>query len=180
MPSHWNARTERPAGLSRLLRWGLSCALFFAVLSPSACVVKEDPNRQYGLFYSGLEDWSFRLEGRDEGILDFRFGYLVGLQDPEMISAIEWRYRLVDREEWELASQEEEMRAASPDQKQLFVQGDRSRSLEIYAPIEEGETYILWFEISYEGELLHEVLFPVIAGEEGGDPDWAEIYEESI
>ncbi|MEE2643296.1 MAG: hypothetical protein VYD19_00050 [Myxococcota bacterium] len=147
--------------------------------SSTGCVVKDDPDRQFDLFYSGLEEWSLELKER-RATLDFRFGYLIGLQDPDTIQAITWRYRLVTKDELELARFEEEMRAASPDKTQLFVQGDRSRQLEIDTPLEPGVVYVLWFELDYKGERLHETLFPVIAGESGGDPDWAEIYEESI
>ena len=38
--------------------------------------------------------------------------------------------------------------------------------------LSEGETYILWFTLRYRDEILHEQLFPVIAGGEGGDPNW--------
>ena len=132
-----------------------------------------------GVLGHTLEEWSLELKA-SRATLDFRFGYLIGLQDPDTIQAINWRYRLVTKDELELARFEEEMRAASPEKTQLFVQGDRSRKLEIDTPLEPGAVYVLWFELDYKGERLHEILFPVIAGESGGDPDWAEIYEESI
>ena len=39
--------------------------------SSTGCVVKDDPDRQFDLFYSGLEEWSLELQA-NRATLDFR------------------------------------------------------------------------------------------------------------
>ena len=62
----------------------------------------------------------------------------------------------------------------TPEKTQIFVEGRRQRTLEVNSLLRDGDTYILWFTLYYNEEILHERLFAVTAGEEGGDPNWLE------
>ena len=66
------------------------------------------------------------------------------------------------------------MRQASEGKTLEFVQGTRIRALETAQRLIDGERYVLWFVLNYRGEILHEQLFSVTAGEVGGDPSWIE------
>ena len=136
------------------------------------CVVKEEINDTYNQAHLGLNEWSLMRSDGGSYILDFDVGYLIGLVDEDGIGVITWTFELVNHDREIIGYQQEEMREASPEKNAIFVEGSRSRSLDLTTLLAEGETYILWFTLRYNEEILHEQLFPLIAGEEGGDPTW--------
>lgn len=158
--------------LSLRFALGLSALSLLPVIS--GCVVKEELDDTYNQAHLGLNEWELKLTDNGLYALSFEAGYLIGLIDDEGVEAINWRYELITRDREPLGSFSEEMRPASPDRVQVFVEGKRSRVLELSSLLSEGETYVLWFTLYYEDEILHEQLFPVVAGGEGGDPYWIE------
>ena len=154
--------------LSYVLTLSLSLSAF------SGCVVKEELNDTYNQAHLGLNQWELKPSEEGGYMFSFDAGYLLGLVDDAGIEAIRWSYKLITRDQELLGSFEEEMREPSPEKTQIFVEGRRSRSLEIPPLLTEGETYVVWFTLYYKEEILHEQLFPVVAGAEGGDPRWIE------
>ena len=135
------------------------------------CVVEEDLSSTYNQAHIGLNQWDFQTNSQGSRIT-FNLGYLIGMNDPEGIESINWSYRLVDPDQREYAQFSEEMRKAEPERKQVFVQGKRDRVLEVPHTLTTGDRYILWFVLSYRGEILKEKLFSIEAGSSGGDPSW--------
>ena len=140
----------------------------------AGCVVKEELNNTYNQAHLGLNQWSLLTEPSGSYRLEFDVGYLIGLVDEEGVEEISWNYELMTTDQELIALNLEEMREASPEKTQIFVEGQRQRSLELNTLLREGDTYILWFTLYYRGEILHEQLFAVVAGEEGGNPNWLE------
>lgn len=136
------------------------------------CVVKEELDNTYNQAHLGLNSWSLLMEESGSYQLTFDAGYLIGLVDEEGVQSIEWSFELVNRDREIISYTVEQMREASPDKTSIFVEGKRTRELELMTLLSEGETYILWFTLRYRDEILHEQLFPLVAGEEGGDPNW--------
>lgn len=147
----------------------------------SACVVKEELDDTYNQAHLGLNQWSL-IEQEDRSyLLDFDVGYLIGLADSEGVSAINWSFELITPEQEILSYVQEEMRASSPEKDAIFVEGRRIRSVPIDTLLYAGETYVLWFTLRYREEILHEQLFALVAGEEGGNPNWIqEFIEETL
>ena len=152
-----------------------------SILLFSACVVKEELDNTYNQAHLGLNQWSL-LEQEDRSYqLVFDAGYLIGLSDKEGVSSIEWTYELITVDRELLSYTQEQMRDASPEKDAIFVEGRRVRTVELDTLLNSGETYILWFTLSYRDEILHEQLFPLVAGEEGGNPNWiAELLGETF
>jgi hypothetical protein len=140
----------------------------------NGCVVKEELNDTYNQAHLGMNQWSLLSDSTGSYRLEFDAGYLVGLVDEEGVDAIFWRYELMTTDEELIALNQEEMRPASLERTQVFVEGRRQRELELNTLLREGDTYILWFTLYYNEEILHEQLFPITAGEEGSDPYWLE------
>ena len=159
-------------------RWGAMALSLISLMALSVmlsgCVVKEELDNTYNQAHLGLNQWDLKTTERGSHTLNFNVGYLIGLVDDEGVKGINWRYELMTRDLEVLGSFSEEMREATPDKEQIFVEGRRTRALEPTSLLSEGETYILWFTLYYNDEILHEQLFPVVAGEEGGDPYWIE------
>lgn len=153
--------------------WRSTLTLMLSAFLFSGCVVKEELNDTYNQAHLGINEWSL-LQTDSTYLLKLDIGYLIGLIDEEGVKAIEWRYELMTVDEEVLANNLEEMRSPSPEKKQVFVEGRRERELSVATQLTEGETYVLWFTLFYQGEILHEQLFAVVAGEEGGDPNWLE------
>ena len=140
----------------------------------NGCVVKEELDNTYNQAHLGLNQWSL-LEQEDRSYqLVFDAGYLIGLSDQEGVSKIEWTYELVTTNRELLSYTQEEMRDSSPEKDAIFVEGRRVRTVDIDTLLNSGDTYILWFTLKYRDDILHEQLFPLIAGEEGGNPNWIE------
>ncbi len=122
--------------------------------------IKEDAKGQHLAHLEAASDGS--------GVLQFTFHYELGLIDEEGIAEVQWRYSLITVEREPLATFEQRMRKPEPGRTQILVQGDRPRKLEVPAGrLQDGETYVLWIEVSYRGELLGELLHSVT---EGGEP----------
>ena len=151
-------------------RLALALTLTLATLLTS-CVVKENLSDVYNQARLGLNQWSLTAGGPEE-TLKFDLGYLIGLVDEASIDAVTWRYDLMTPRRELLARHEEEMRPADPDKRQVFVQGRRPRELAVPHPLTAGQRVVLWFTLFYRGEVLHEQLFALDAGGEGGDPNW--------
>lgn len=178
---HVTPRVSRPLTTSPIL--ALFTTLLFTTLLLTGCVVKEELNDTYNQAHLGLNEWSLLNTETETGAYELKLdiGYLIGLVDDEGIDAIEWTYELMTTDQEVLASNSEEMRAPSLEKRQVFVEGKRKRELAVPVPLSEGVTYVLWFTLYYEDEILHEQLFPIIAGEEGGDPGWlAELIGERL
>lgn len=140
----------------------------------TSCVVKEDLNNTYNQAHLGLNEWSLKIAESGGYTLAFDAGYLIGLIDDEGIQSISWTYELMTKEQEVIAFHLEEMRPPSLDKTEIFVEGRRGRVLETNQYLSEGQTYILWFTLRYRDEILHEQLFALVAGEEGGNPNWIE------
>jgi hypothetical protein len=150
-------------------------ALLMCSIMNIGCVIQEKLDDTYNQAHLGLNEWSLILdESQGAHVLNFNLGYLIGLSDTEGIDAIQWRYRLITPREDLIASHEEEMRQASEGKTLEFVQGTRIRILHTGQRLVDGERYVLWFVLKYRGEILHEQLFSITAGEVGGDPSWIE------
>jgi hypothetical protein len=153
--------------------------IFLAMFS--GCVVKEELDDTYNQAHLGLNQWSLLEQDNGSYVLDFDVGYLIGLIDEEGIQEIKWRFELITKDREIVSFNEEQMREPSPDKKAIFVEGRRVRKLELATILSEGEAYILWFTLHYKDGILHEQLFPLVAGEEGGNPSWIEeLLDESI
>ena len=147
----------------------------------SACVVKEELDNTYNQAHLGLNQWSLLEQENRSYQLVFDAGYLIGLSDKEGVSSIEWTYELITVDRELLSYNQEQMRDASPEKDAIFVEGRRVRTVELDTLLNPGETYVLWFKLSYRDEILHEQLFPLVAGEEGGNPNWiAELLGETF
>ena len=166
-------RLQPPARLQARLQarlFTIALALTLASLLTS-CVVKENLSDVYNQARLGLNQWSLTAGGREE-TLKFDLGYLIGLVDKNTIDAVSWRYELMTPRRELLARHEEEMRPPDATKTQVFVQGRRLRELAVPRPLTEGQRVVLWFTLLYRGEVLHEQLFGLDAGREGGDPNW--------
>ena len=148
---------------------GMMCLFLMGI--GMGCVVEEDLSSTYNQAHIGLNQWTFEVNPQGSRIT-FNLGYLIGMNDPDGIESIDWSYRLVDSSQREYAQFSEEMRKAELTKKQVFVQGNRDRVLDVPYTLTVGERYILWFTLSYRGEILKEKLFSIEAGNEGGDPTW--------
>jgi hypothetical protein len=147
----------------------------------SGCVVKEELDDTYNQAHLGLNQWSLLEQDNGSYVLDFDVGYLIGLIDEEGIQEIKWRFELITKDREFISFSEEQMRESSPEKNAIFVEGRRVRRLELATILSDGETYILWFTLQYRDGILHEQLFPLVAGEEGGNPSWIEeLLDESI
>ena len=142
------------------------------------CVVKEELDDTYNQAHLGLNEWSLLPDVSGAYQLSFDAGYLIGLVDQDGVDAITWTYELMNRDQEVYAFTSEEMRAASPEKTQIFVEGKRERVLNSASRLQDGETYILWFTLEYKGDILHEQLFPLIAGQQGGNPNWIDEFIE--
>ena len=153
--------------------------IFLAMFS--GCVVKEELDDTYNQAHLGLNQWSLLEQDNGSYVLDFDVGYLIGLIDEEGIQEIKWRFELITKDREFISFSEEQMRESSPEKNAIFVEGRRVRRLELATILSDGETYILWFTLQYRDGILHEQLFPLVAGEEGGNPSWIEeLLDESI
>jgi hypothetical protein len=153
----------------------LSLFIFYFL---TACVVKEDL-QEFEKIYSGLNYW--RLTQKETGWhLDFNLGYLIGLKDEQGISAIDWKYELINVRRNVLLSKQEEMRAQNLDKQQIFVNGTRSRNELIPYQLVEGDRYVLWFTFFYRENVIHEALYEVVAGQEGENRDWVNEIIENV
>ena len=161
--------------------WTLSFILTLLSTLSIGCVVKEELDNTYNQAHLGLNQWSL-LEQEDRSYkLVFDAGYLIGLSDSEGVSKIEWTYELITTNREIVSYTQEEMRDSSPEKDAIFVEGRRVRTVDIDTLLNPGDTYILWFTLKYRDDILHEQLFPLIAGEEGGNPNWiAELLGETF
>lgn len=150
---------------------GLSILLIIGCFL-SACVVKEELDNTYNQAHLGLNQWSLLEQPNRSYLLIFDVGYLIGLVDEEGVKAIDWTYELMTKQQELISLSIGEMRQANPEKTQVFVEGRRSRTMEVQSLLQEGETYILWFTLKYNGSILHEQIFAIVAGQEGGNPDW--------
>ena len=136
-------------------------------------VVKEELDDTYKQAHIGLNQWSLLYDDDlKHHVLQFDLGYLIGLTDKEGIQDIDWEYQVMSVDQELLASNDEVMREATPDRTQIFVQGARQRELYIERPLVKDQSYIIWFTLNYNDEVLKEQLFELVAGGEGGDPTW--------
>lgn len=138
----------------------------------SGCIVKEELDDTYNQAHLGLNQWSLIQQEDRSYLLEFDAGYLIGLIDDEGIQAINWRFELITKDQEIISYNQEVMRDPSPEKTAIFVEGRRVRQQELATILSEGETYILWFTLLYNDDILHEQLFPLTAGGEGGDPNW--------
>lgn len=136
------------------------------------CVVKEELDSTYNQAHLGLNEWSLIQDETGSYKLSFDAGYLIGLVDEEGIQQINWTFELVNRDREIISYSSEQMREPSPEKTAIFVEGKRTRDVELMTLLNGGETYILWFTLKYRDDILHEQLFPLVAGESGGDPNW--------
>ena len=161
----------------------LKCTVYALLVSLifSGCVVKEELDDTYNQAHLGLNQWSLIQQEDRSYVLEFDAGYLIGLIDEEGVKAISWRYELITKDQEIISYKQEVMRESSPEKTAIFVEGRRVRQQDLATILSEGETYILWFTLQYEDDILHEQLFPLIAGEEGGDPTWiSELLGEDV
>jgi len=142
-----------------------------SLMGVTGCVVKEELGGVYNQARLGLNQWSLS-SAEEPRLLVFNLGYLIGLEDAEGVGEFTWRYELMTPRKELIASHEELMREPQPEKVQVFVQGQRQRSLELPRAIEEGERVVLWFTLLYRGERFHEQLFALEGGAEGGSLDW--------
>ena len=166
--------SHEQSSLSHVLRLPLIIVVLLTSMLNTACVVKEELDNTYNQAHLGLNQWSLFEQDNGAYRLEFDVGYLIGLSDSEGVSAINWTFELITVDREILSYTAEQMRDASPEKDAVFVEGRRVRTLDLETLLDEGETYILWFTLKYRDEILHEQLFPLIAGEEGGDPNWIE------
>ena len=151
----------------------LRFVIFFSLATLTfGCVVKEELDSTYNQAHLGLNEWSLIQDETGSYNLSFDAGYLIGLIDEEGIQQINWTFELVNRDREIISFSSEQMREASPEKTAIFVEGKRTRDVELMTLLNGGETYILWFTLSYRDDILHEQLFPLVAGESGGDPSW--------
>ena len=111
-------------------RWGIIalCLISLITLSVtlSGCVVKEELDNTYNQAHLGLNQWDLKATERGSYTLNFNVGYLIGLVDDEGVKEINWRYELVTRDLEVLGSFSEEMREATSNKEQIFVEGRRT------------------------------------------------------
>jgi len=134
-------------------------------LAPVGCVVEDEMKDGLRQMRSELGKAALSVAPDGSGRLTFKFQYGIALVDDAGIEPFPWVFRLVDADRNVLAEREQEMRKAQPENKRVLVTGERERSLDVPPGLlVEGRTYVLWVIVSYRGETLHEVLFPIVAG----------------
>lgn len=148
------------------LRWAMAMgALGGVALGPATgCVVEDDIADGTREMRGGLT--SLIIEGTPDGapVLRFDFTYLLGLVDEAGIAPVDWDVTLRTRDQQVIARLTQTMRDPDPEQTQVLVVGERHRDLPLPAnTLRAGEGYILWFVMTYRGEILGEFLEPVYA-----------------
>jgi hypothetical protein len=118
----------------------------------------------------------------DSAIVDFTFHYELQIVDSDGIEPVWWRYSLVracsddDRDADDcqintrpvLATNDQEMRKGEPNKTEIFVEGDRPRTLDLPAGvIRRGDQYVLWIEVRYRDESVGHHLELVEVGSRG-------------
>ena len=136
-----------------------------AVATLSGCVVKDE--LRDGLRQMRADMKALSLTRSDDGgaQLDFTFEYGLALVDDGGVSEIAWRVRLVDAERVVYATLEQTMRKAEPTETRALVTGERKRTVEVEPGVlpTDARPYAVWVVAEYEGETLHEALWPVNA-----------------
>ncbi len=163
------------------MRWLFPALLFLSVAGCEVVAEEDRPDRlEVALEAATLENLP---DGTSQ--LDFTLVYEFEMSDPEGIEQVWWRYALVrgcsdaDREAGAcqiesrpvLAEHEQRMREPDPGKTTIFVEGKRSRVLELPTPLQVELTYVLWVTVSYRGEVIGHLLQDLRLGEPlSGDP----------
>jgi hypothetical protein len=167
-----------PMNLDRPFTFVLGLVLC-GVLS-GGCVVKDELKEGLREMRSEVPLLTLTRNADGSGLVDFTFKYGIAVVDEGGIAEIPWNLRLVDRNQVVYAELFQVMRKAEPDERRALVTGERRRVLEVVPGLlSPGGTYALWITATYEGEVLHESLWPVSARAPGEIPATPEPVEAS-
>ncbi|MGC6415775.1 MAG: hypothetical protein ACON3Z_01515 [Bradymonadia bacterium] len=127
------------------------------IMSTAACLVENDLDGNAREVRARISSASISIGSEGEQGLDFVFEYLLGLADADGVDAVEWTYSLLNLDGRVLASETQEMREAQLDKTEVFVQGERPRTLPLDGVELDAESrYVLKVSLRYRGEILFE------------------------
>ena len=130
------------------------------------CAIKDEVKDGLWEIRAKVSTAALTVDESGQGQVDFTFVYLLGLVDDEGIEQVDWTFALIDSDRNELAAESQVMRQGQADQNEVFVQGERPRSLMLDgAALSLEETYVLWITVRYRDTVLTEVLVPVTQGQ---------------
>ena len=123
----------------------------------TGCLVDNDLDGDAREVRARISSAAISVSDEDGQTLDFVFEYLLGLADAEGIDAVEWTYSLLNLDGQILASETQEMREAQLDKTEVFVQGERPRTLPLEGvELEATSRYVLKISLRYRAEVLFE------------------------
>jgi len=135
------------------------------------CVVKDELKEGLREMRSEVPLLTLTRNADGSGLVDFTFKYGIAVVDEGGIAEVPWNVRLVDRNQRVYAELFQVMRKAEPDERRALVTGERRRVLEVEPGLlSPSGTYALWITATYEGEVLHESIWPVSAQAPGEIP----------
>lgn len=143
--------------------WWLSLIALASPVFFGGCVVQDELDDDIREVIPTMKFASLSARPNGAGQLDFTFHYALGIRDPEGVDQIDWRYRLMTREQAVLAAHAQQMRKADLDKVEVLVEGDRTRKLTVSGGLRDGETYILWVTMYYRDEIFEELLTRLVA-----------------
>jgi hypothetical protein len=149
----------------------LSLGIVLCGVLSGGCVVKDELKEGLREMRSEVPLLTVTRNADGSGLVDFTFKYGIAVVDEGGISEIPWNVRLVDRNQVVYAELFQVMRKAEPDERLALVTGERRRVLQVEPGLlTPTGTYGLWITATYEGEVLHESIWPVSAQAQGEIP----------